>query len=42
MSLGSRKLMVLLLLGLIFLVSNILLVAHWLAERGVVVQRQQL
>ena len=36
MSLGKRKLMMLLLLGLIFLVSNILLVANWLAEKGVV------
>ena len=36
MSLGKRKLMVLLLLGLIFLLSNILLVANWLAEKGVI------
>jgi hypothetical protein len=36
MSLGKRKLMVLLLLGLVFLASNILLVANWLADNGVV------
>ena len=36
MSLGKRKLVVLLLLGLIFFLSNILFVANWLYDMGVV------
>ena len=35
MSLGKRKLMVLLLLGTILLISNIFLVANWLTEQGI-------
>ena len=36
MSLTIRKIIVLGLVGTIFLVGNILLVAHWLSEKGVV------
>ena len=36
MSLGIRKLIVLALVGLVFLIANILLVANWLQEEGVV------
>jgi hypothetical protein len=36
MSLTIRKIIVLGLVGAIFLVSNVLLVAHWLSEKGVV------
>jgi len=35
MSLGIRKIVVILLIGLILLAGNILLVANWLAEKGV-------
>ncbi len=35
MSLGIRKIIVILLIGLIFLAGNILLVANWLNEKGV-------
>ena len=35
MSLGIRKIIVLTLIGLIFLAGNILVVANWLAEKGV-------
>jgi len=36
MSLTIRKIIVLGLVGTVFLVSNIILVAHWLSEKGVV------
>ena len=35
MSLGIRKIIVLSLIGLIFLAGNILVIANWLAEKGV-------
>ncbi len=35
MSLGIRKIIVISLIGLILLAGNILLVANWLAEKGV-------
>ena len=35
MSLGIRKIIVLSLIGLVFLAGNILVVANWLAERGI-------
>ena len=35
MSLGIRKIIVLSLIGLVFLAGNILVVANWLAEKGV-------
>ena len=35
MSLGIRKIIVLSLIGFVFLVGNILMVANWLAESGV-------
>jgi hypothetical protein len=35
MSLGIRKIIVISLIGLILLAGNILLVANWLAERGI-------
>ena len=35
MSLGIRKIIVLSLIGLVFLAGNILIVANWLAEKGV-------
>ena len=35
MSLGIRKIIVISLIGLIFLAGNILLVANWLAEKGI-------
>ena len=36
MALGIRKLIVLCLVGLVFLVANIVIVAQWLSEKGVV------
>lgn len=36
MSLTIRKIIVLGLVGTVFLVSNIFLVAHWLSEKGVI------
>ena len=35
MSLGIRKVIVISLVGLVFLAGNILLVANWLAEKGI-------
>ena len=35
MSLGIRKIIVTLLIGLVFFAANILLVANWLTEKGV-------
>ena len=35
MSLGIRKIIVIVIIGAIFLACNILLVANWLAEKGV-------
>jgi hypothetical protein len=35
MSLGIRKIIVIVIIGAIFLAGNILLVANWLAEKGV-------
>ena len=36
MTLGMRKLMVLGLIAVVFLIANVLLVAGWLAEKGVI------
>ncbi len=36
MSLGSRKVIVLVLVGVLFLIANIWIVANWLEEKGVV------
>lgn len=36
MTLGTRKIIILSLLGFVFLVSNILIVADWLSEKGVI------
>jgi len=35
MSLGIRKIVVISLIGIVFLAGNILVVANWIAERGV-------
>ncbi len=35
MSLGIRKIIVLSIIGIVFLAGNILVVANWIAERGV-------
>ena len=35
MSLASRKIIVISLIGLVFLAGNILIVANWLAEKGI-------
>ncbi len=35
MSLGIRKIIVISLIGLVFLAGNILLIANWLAEKGI-------
>ncbi len=36
MSLGTRKVIVLVLVGVLFLIANIWIVANWLQEKGVV------
>jgi hypothetical protein len=36
MTLGIRKLIVLVLVASLFLVANLVLVANWLAEKGVI------
>jgi len=36
MSLGTRKVIVLVLVGVLFLIANIWLVANWLEEKGVI------